>query len=248
MRPLASPQVFPRLKPCSAAAKEVIIKKGEQSRDLFFLLKGEVDVMTPTEAQVMYRIVPGDYFGGSVLTGRRRDLTYTAHSFCDMYSLDRDDLEYIFSKHPIACRKVYTEVFNESNRKQKLRALFLRFVISSLPRGSTRAALTIQLAWQTFTNSFIDQENPFAMAAARVELGRRGSTRPSASYEFSAPPAPAARPVTRVAAHVPAHVPPAPLPAPGGSTDPAQMLVRMEALLAQLERAAAGLGHGGQRS
>ena len=57
--------VFPRLKPISATAKEMIFNRGDRSRDLFFLLKGEIWVRSPHNTnETLNTLLPGDYFGG----------------------------------------------------------------------------------------------------------------------------------------------------------------------------------------
>ena len=58
------------LKPVSAAPKEVIFQKGEPSQALFFLIKGQVEVISGVDGRVLYRIRPGMFFGESVPRSR----------------------------------------------------------------------------------------------------------------------------------------------------------------------------------
>ena len=66
-------EVFPRLKPLAAGASELIIKRGDSPDRIYFLLKGEVEVMSPVvgDDQVVFVIVPGQYFGEALVLCRR---------------------------------------------------------------------------------------------------------------------------------------------------------------------------------
>lgn len=58
MRDGATAQVFPLIKPVSYLKGEVVFKRGEPSRDLFFLLAGEVSVLSGITGRAAMRITP----------------------------------------------------------------------------------------------------------------------------------------------------------------------------------------------
>jgi hypothetical protein len=100
-------ELFPLIKPVSFAAGEVIYTKGETSRELLFLLQGEVDVLSPRDGKVDRRLTPTQEifiaankllatgepplidkftgcFGESVVTGHRRTNTVVAYTYCEV--------------------------------------------------------------------------------------------------------------------------------------------------------------------
>merc|ERR1712226_1554434 len=85
-------EVFPLFKPVSAAPREVIYSKGDAPDGLFFLLKGQVEVVSGIDGRVLYRVKQGQHFGETVLTGRRRIATHRATLSCEMFVISADDL------------------------------------------------------------------------------------------------------------------------------------------------------------
>ena len=95
-------EVFPLIKPVSYAKGEIVFNRGDPSRDLIFLLKGEVSVHSPLDPKQVTSIIRptsevvlskstqdqsseelmvlehSGCFGESVLTGRRRQATHRA--------------------------------------------------------------------------------------------------------------------------------------------------------------------------
>ncbi len=139
--------VFPRLKPVSFAAKETILKYGDEAHDIFFLMKGEVQVLSASDGRALYSIYPGSYFGESVITGGRREATYASASWCELFSLSKDDINGLFERHPLAGTRVQQTVIAEYERKQKLRLNALSFILNSMQPSRPRAALVIQRVW-----------------------------------------------------------------------------------------------------
>ena len=168
-------EVFPRLKPLSATAKEMIFRRGDRARDLFFLLKGEVWVRSPFEEHVTIATLhPGEYFGESVLTGRRRENTHQAAMFCDLFSLAHEDIEILFSKFPQASASVYEQVQKVTLSKDRLASFLHKALIAWMPKTSQRSALVIQHAWHAFDHAKALRNVPFA-AVTQVLIERRRS-------------------------------------------------------------------------
>lgn len=62
--------VFPLIKPVSYEKHEVVFQRGEPSRDLIFLLKGEVSVISPLDESVSSVITPTEEIVLSKSTGK----------------------------------------------------------------------------------------------------------------------------------------------------------------------------------
>jgi CRP-like cAMP-binding protein len=167
-------EVFPHIKPVSYAIGEVVFSRGDPSRDLIFLLKGEVSVHSPLDGHISSIIKPTEEvilskspnpseqealmvlqhsgcFGETVLTGRRRQATHRAVQWCETLVLAKDDLVTLFAKNPRAGKRVVRKLLAEVERKEKLQHIVMRFIISSLqPRSEVRCALVIQKAWSRY--------------------------------------------------------------------------------------------------
>jgi len=146
-----------------------VTARGEPSRDLLFLLKGEVSVLSPMDGNVTSIVMPTEEvivskdqskvmtlshsgcFGESVLTGIRRQATHVAATWCETLVLAREDLMSLFEKNPRAGRRVVRKLLAEVHRKQRLQVLCMRFIIGSLPEQShVRCALIIQKRWARY--------------------------------------------------------------------------------------------------
>jgi len=168
-------EVFPLIKPVSYAKNEVVFQRGEPSRDLIFLLTGEVSVVSPLDGGITSLITPTEEivlsksvdpskpqehvmslehsgcFGESVLTGRRRQATHIAASWCETLVLTKEDLIGLFEKNPRSGKRIVKTLLAEVERKEKLQLLLMRFIIGSLPTASrVRNALIIQKSWSRY--------------------------------------------------------------------------------------------------
>ena len=168
-------QVFPLIKPVSYAKGEMVFQRGEPSRDLIFLLKGEIKVISPLDGAVQSVLTPTQEivlakpdgkskhqepvmhlehtgcFGETVLTGRRRQSTHIAAVWCETLVLTKDDLVGLFEKNPRAGKRIVKTLLAEVERKEKLQLLLMRFIIGSLAKTSpVRNALVIQKAWSRY--------------------------------------------------------------------------------------------------
>jgi len=147
--PLFQMEIFPLLKPLSAAPKEIIFNKGEESSSLLFLIKGSVEVISGVDGRVLYRIRQGNFFGESVLTGRRRSATHRAAMACEFLLLTRDALTELFARRPREGKLIHQTVMREHVRKERMRGISLRLLLNSMGPGMAleAAALRVQIAW-----------------------------------------------------------------------------------------------------
>ena len=77
-----------------------IIRVGEAGDRMYFICRGQVDVLDPSGAQVA-TLNEGDYFGElSLLCSRPRGATIRAAVPCNLFALSRDDLNRVLHDHP----------------------------------------------------------------------------------------------------------------------------------------------------
>ena len=163
--------VFPLIRNVSYLKGEVVFKRGEPSRALFFLLSGEVLVYssacvmpiakyTPTaeitlmrdstNVEVMRTIFNG-CLGESVLTGRRRSVTMVAAGPTEMLLLTKQGILDLFDKNYKSASSLVEMVKVTLDKKDRLSMVVMRFMISMQHRGSTSwAALIVQKRWRKF--------------------------------------------------------------------------------------------------
>ena len=163
--------VFPLIRNVSYLKGEVVFKRGEPSRALFFLLSGEVLVYssacvmpiakyTPTaeitlmrdstNVEVMRTVFNG-CLGESVLTGRRRSVTMVAAGPTEMLLLTKQGILDLFDKNYKSASSLVEMVKVTLDKKDRLSMVVMRFMISMQHRGSTSwAALIVQKRWRKF--------------------------------------------------------------------------------------------------
>ena len=189
-------EVFPMIKPVSYSKGEIVFKRGETSRELIFLLAGEIAVYSPLDGRLLSKITPTEEilfsapvsptskpeptmrlkhagaFGEAVLTGVRRSATHIAHSWSEVLVLTKPDLTTLFSRNPRAARRIITSLLGEMDRKHRLQMLMMRFVICSLQPGTeVRAAMVIQKAWKGFVYETDEAEPDASNASEQNEDG-----------------------------------------------------------------------------
>ena len=173
-------ELFPFIKPVSYQAGDVIYRKGEPSRELLFLTEGEVNMMsTSNEHEVSRRLTPrveiyvgmsdenGDgqleiphcgCFGESVLIGSRREATNIAHTYCETLCISRDDINAVFLKNPFSATRMIKIVLGDFMRKDRLRTLTSKLLISFALHGTENwAALQIQYKWRRYAREVLSQ-------------------------------------------------------------------------------------------
>jgi CRP-like cAMP-binding protein len=192
-------EVFALIRNVSYVKGEVVFKRGEPSRALFFLLSGEVLVYTsacvvpiakytPTaeitlmrdssNVEVMRTVFNG-CLGESVLTGRRRSVTMVASGPTEMLLLTKQGILDLFDKNYKSARSLVEMVKVTMDKKDRLSMVMMRFMISMQHRGSTSwAALIVQKRWRKFLKISLFQGGSIMARCAA------GSTVPS-SYVSS---------------------------------------------------------------
>jgi glucose-6-phosphate 1-dehydrogenase len=94
------------LQPAVFETGDVILRKGDLGTEMFLLARGEVEVLDG-DGQRLNCLGPGSFFGELALlsTGPRR-ATVRALTHCDLYALDKVDLQRVLRDHPRFARSI----------------------------------------------------------------------------------------------------------------------------------------------
>ncbi|XP_048580862.1 uncharacterized protein LOC5507189 isoform X3 [Nematostella vectensis] len=90
------------VKPIYFLSNEYIVQKGEIGHEMFFIHKGEVDVVTDDDPPiVLTTLKAGSFFGeNSVLFDSPRTASVRARINCDVYVLTKNDMAEVLSHYP----------------------------------------------------------------------------------------------------------------------------------------------------
>ena len=106
--PLFLSQVIMSLRPKLVTSGETIIKKGEMGREMYILVRGEVEVQDDA-GTVLKTLKDGDFFGEiGVLMPVPRTAHVKAKTGCDLFVLDKTDFSRIMRDHPQFAASVLT--------------------------------------------------------------------------------------------------------------------------------------------
>lgn len=98
--PLLLSQVIMALRPRMVGPGEEIIKMGDIGQEMYFLVRGEVEVLDD-HSKLMKTLKDGDFFGEiGILTSLPRTATVRAKTGCDLFVLDQADFVRILQDHP----------------------------------------------------------------------------------------------------------------------------------------------------
>jgi glucose-6-phosphate 1-dehydrogenase len=93
-------QLTMALRPRQAVAGETIIERGDMGREMYLLVRGEVEVMEES-GSVVKVLKDGAFFGEiALLLMTPRNATIRAKASCDMLVLDKADFDRILNDHP----------------------------------------------------------------------------------------------------------------------------------------------------
>ena len=88
------------LKPIVYGAGDYIIKKGDIGNEMFFICRGQVEVVDGTD-KVLATLYDGDFFGElSLLLSQARSASIRAVKVCDLFILDKGDFKRVLDQHP----------------------------------------------------------------------------------------------------------------------------------------------------
>ena len=162
--------VYPRLKPLTYVNLDVIYKRGDISKDIYFLRKGTVDVLAAgLDTKTLYRLNQGQYFGEEALTHQRRGCSVLSNGWTEIWSLSSDVLDETMAKFPDLTSKLDTFVVGELDRKARLYTLAYRILISVSHDPEKRAALIMQKFWVAYAANKARRDSQFAATSGTVQ-------------------------------------------------------------------------------
>ncbi len=89
------------LKPCIYAPGDAICTYGDIGDSMYFINKGEVEVVSKDGNQVYATIKDGDFFGEiALLLKQPRNATIRAVGYCDLYLLSKESFDKVISDFP----------------------------------------------------------------------------------------------------------------------------------------------------
>jgi voltage-gated potassium channel len=90
-----------KLEPAVFTPGDQIVRAGEPGRDMFFISKGSVSVLSADESMTYATLGSGQFFGEiSLLLSMPRTATIKADSFCDLYRLDKLQFDRVVEQYP----------------------------------------------------------------------------------------------------------------------------------------------------
>eukprot|EP00163_Fabomonas_tropica_P030364 TRINITY_DN681_c0_g1_i1.p1 TRINITY_DN681_c0_g1~~TRINITY_DN681_c0_g1_i1.p1 ORF type:complete len:1518 (+),score=303.17 TRINITY_DN681_c0_g1_i1:420-4973(+) len=106
-----------KLKPLIVGPEDFIIRYGDMGSQMYLMRKGQVQVLSPDMTVEYARLGPGTFFGEiALLRSERRTANIRAITYCELFTLDKDDLADILSDFPEYRERIY-KVAAERERK-----------------------------------------------------------------------------------------------------------------------------------
>jgi CRP-like cAMP-binding protein len=179
-------RAFSKLRPGFFKADEVIFHKGDASRDLLFLTKGEAGVLlradetitemriTPT-SQYKLDIVDGSVtiemrsegvLGTDTLLGRRRAKTHMAISDCEVFLITKEDLTHLLEHDPQSARTISRALMRDIYVMDQLDYYASLLRVNGPSDPSLCRVLRIQHHWRQYCNLLAKQDPLYLMLLA----------------------------------------------------------------------------------
>ncbi|MFW6368691.1 MAG: ion transporter [Spirochaetota bacterium] len=93
--------IISKLEPCVYLPGDIVVRKGETGREMFFISKGSVEVVSADMQTVYATLTEGQFFGEiAVLLSTERTATIRAIDYCDLYKLDQTTFSDVIEKYP----------------------------------------------------------------------------------------------------------------------------------------------------
>ncbi|NUO82843.1 cyclic nucleotide-binding domain-containing protein [candidate division KSB1 bacterium] len=90
-----------QMKPLVFMPGDYVYRAGEPGRDMYFISKGTIEVVSKDGKQVYAMLTDGDFFGEIALVlNEPRTASVRALTFCDLYRLDKEAFEHVLVHHP----------------------------------------------------------------------------------------------------------------------------------------------------
>jgi CRP-like cAMP-binding protein len=93
-------EIVKSLRPRIGLPNSYVVKKGELGTEMFFISRGELNVVTE-EGMVVFTLREGMFFGEiALLYKTKRTASIVARTFCDMYILSKEEFAKVMRKFP----------------------------------------------------------------------------------------------------------------------------------------------------
>mmetsp|Transcript_62148 Transcript_62148/g.196579 ORF Transcript_62148/g.196579 Transcript_62148/m.196579 type:complete len:846 (-) Transcript_62148:44-2581(-) len=116
---------------------DVIVKNGDVGREMFFIRRGSVAVMSG-DLEICYaHLAAGSFFGEiSLVTGGRRTATVVAEEMTEIYSLAKEDFDDVLRDFPDARKKFRKVAAGRLKQNLKLRRVETKSTRTAVERAS----------------------------------------------------------------------------------------------------------------
>ncbi len=95
------------LKPLILTPGDYLFKADDPGNDMYFIIKGEIEILSKTEDKLLTRLSEGDFFGEIALfKNTPRTATAKASEYSDIYSLNRIAFTRVIERHPDVKRQL----------------------------------------------------------------------------------------------------------------------------------------------
>lgn len=96
-----------RLKPQIASAGECLIRAGQVPMEMYFVQRGEFDILFGSPPVIVAKLRQGNYFGEALLSEKPCASTIQARTFCDLFTLTRRALVEVLAYYPETEKKMH---------------------------------------------------------------------------------------------------------------------------------------------
>ena len=104
------------LKEIAITPDEFLFKEGDIGNKVYFVIKGELSVLTENDSKEIAKIRNGDFFGEIALfKNRPRNASVKAITFCHLYYLDKDSFDLLIPKYPSIASKIEAKVLEREH-------------------------------------------------------------------------------------------------------------------------------------
>jgi voltage-gated potassium channel len=94
-------EIVQQLVPVVYMPGDWVFKAGAAGKSMFFVSRGELDVIAPDGVTILSHLRDGDYFGEIALAlQQERTASVRAKTFCDLYRLDQEAFASVVKNHP----------------------------------------------------------------------------------------------------------------------------------------------------
>ena len=96
---------------------DYVVAAGETGNDMYFVSRGELEVVSKDGEMVFTKLSDGDFFGEIALMLKQpRTASVRATTYCDLYRLDRELFERVLSHYPEVAAKIQKRAEERSTR------------------------------------------------------------------------------------------------------------------------------------